>query len=365
MCASLKAIVLSLFERGQFGETRHQDFFLFFWRELKSKSCAHKLLTLNSWLRWSTDHSLNKAEDIFSTQTHFITLFWESKGTKLWHFDWLCYLRLLGECRTFFNGVTKRGQSAEVKKEVDDTHLVTTEFGGDKNNNNNIDTRHYINERLTISNAGPSNMDTEHIKKMANDISDHLANNLNLSYPSSSTGDANNGVTNFTNKLNKNGPMSSADFRRHGKQMVDYIADYLESIHTRRVTPNVEPGYMKNYLPEAAPMKAESWETIMEDFEKIIMPGVTHWQHPRFHAYFPAGNSFPSILADMVTDAIGCVGFSWAASPACTELEIIMLDWVAKIIGLPEEFLCLSDHSSKGGGVIQVTCLNLMFEILF
>ena len=83
------------------------------------------------------------------------------------------------------------------------------------------------------------------------------------------------------------------------------------------------------------------------------MPGVTHWQHPRFHAYFPAGNSFPSILGDMLGDGIGCIGFSWAASPACTELETIVLDWLGKAIGLPDHFLALKEGST-GGGVIQV-----------
>ncbi|XP_017494245.1 PREDICTED: tyrosine decarboxylase-like [Rhagoletis zephyria] len=147
--------------------------------------------------------------------------------------------------------------------------------------------------------------------------------------------------------------MNTAEFRHRGKQMVEYIAAYMETIAKRRVTPNVEPGYLRSYLPESAPLKAESWDSIMEDFEQYIMPGVTHWQHPRFHAYFPAGNSYPSILADMLSDGIGCVGFSWAASPVCTELEIIMLDWVGQMIGLPEQFLCFADPNSKGGGVIQ------------
>ena len=80
---------------------------------------------------------------------------------------------------------------------------------------------------------------------------------------------------------------------------------------------------------------------------------MTHWQHPQFHAYFPAGNSYPSILGDMLGDAIGCVGFSWAASPACTELETIMLDWMGKMIGLPDAFLT-NVEGSRGGGVIQV-----------
>lgn len=99
----------------------------------------------------------------------------------------------------------------------------------------------------------------------------------------------------------------------------------------------------------------------MNDVEDKIMPGVTHWQHPRFHAYFPAGNSFPSILGDMLGDGIGCIGFSWAASPACTELETIVLDWLGKAIGLPDHFLALKEGST-GGGVIQVNtcCMSLV-----
>ncbi|KAG1653018.1 Tyrosine decarboxylase [Nymphon striatum] len=126
----------------------------------------------------------------------------------------------------------------------------------------------------------------------------------------------------------------------------------METISLRRVTPSIEPGYLRNYLPHDPPKKGEEWDSIMKDVDRFIMPGVTHWQHPRFHAYFPAGNSYPSILGDMLSDAIGCVGFSWAASPACTELEIIILDWLGRMIGLPREFLCYSDES-KGGGVIQ------------
>lgn len=107
--------------------------------------------------------------------------------------------------------------------------------------------------------------------------------------------------------------LDTQEWRRRGKEMVDYIADYMDTIHKRRVTPNVEPGYLKALLPESPPYKSENWDTIMSDFEKFIMPGVTHWQHPRFHAYFPAGNSYPSILADMISDGIGCIGFSWVS----------------------------------------------------
>ena len=119
--------------------------------------------------------------------------------------------------------------------------------------------------------------------------------------------------------------MTTNDWRTHGKDMVDYIAEYLDTINKRRVTPNIEPGYLKNLLPDSAPFKPEKWEHIMQDFEKHIMPGVTHWQHPRFHAYFPAGNSYPSILADMLTDAIGCIGFSWVSFCLVIVLPIVTL----------------------------------------
>ncbi|KAF6209685.1 hypothetical protein GE061_015434 [Apolygus lucorum] len=148
--------------------------------------------------------------------------------------------------------------------------------------------------------------------------------------------------------------MDREEFRCRGKEMVDYICEYLGNLPSRRVTPSIEPGYLRPLLPKEAPQNPENWDVIMDDVEKYIMPGVTHWQHPRFHAYFPAGNSYPSILGDMLSDAIGCIGFSWAASPACTELETIVVDWLGKAIGLPDEFLANAE-GSKGGGVIQTS----------
>ncbi|XP_014241492.1 tyrosine decarboxylase isoform X2 [Cimex lectularius] len=148
--------------------------------------------------------------------------------------------------------------------------------------------------------------------------------------------------------------MDTEEFRRRGKEMIDYICEYNKTLGQRRVTPSVEPGYLKPLLPDEAPESPEGWETIMKDVEKYIMPGVTHWQHPQFHAYFPAGASYPSILGGILSDGIGCIGFSWAASPACTELETIVLDWLGKAIGLPDEFLAFAE-GSKGGGVIQTS----------
>ncbi|KAF2975467.1 hypothetical protein EK904_012253 [Melospiza melodia maxima] len=145
--------------------------------------------------------------------------------------------------------------------------------------------------------------------------------------------------------------MDAAEFRKRGKEMVDYVADYLEKIEKRQVFPDVEPGYLRPLVADCAPQDPESFEDVFKDIEKIIMPGVTHWHSPYFFAYFPSASSFPALLADMLCGGIGCVGFSWAASPACTELETVMLDWLGKMVNLPKEFLAEKD--GQGGGVIQ------------
>ncbi|XP_015422358.1 PREDICTED: aromatic-L-amino-acid decarboxylase [Myotis davidii] len=146
--------------------------------------------------------------------------------------------------------------------------------------------------------------------------------------------------------------MDASEFRRRGREMVDYIADYIEGIEGRQVYPSVEPGYLRPLIPSCAPQEPDTYEDIMKDVEKVIMPGVTHWHSPRFFAYFPTASSYPAMLADMLCGAIGCIGFSWAASPACTELETVMLDWLGKMLRLPEAFL--AEKGGAGGGVIQV-----------
>lgn len=124
-------------------------------------------------------------------------------------------------------------------------------------------------------------------------------------------------------------------------------------MYCRRVLPEVQPGYLRPMIPDVAPERPENWQDVMADVERVIMPGVTHWHSPRFHAYFPTANSYPAIVADMLSGAIACIGFTWIASPACTELEVVMLDWLGKMIDLPKEFLACS--GGKGGGVIQGT----------
>ncbi|XP_022109835.1 aromatic-L-amino-acid decarboxylase-like [Acanthaster planci] len=147
---------------------------------------------------------------------------------------------------------------------------------------------------------------------------------------------------------------NSADFRQWGKEMVDYIADYLDNIADRPPLSQVEPGYLRKLIPEEAPHYPDKWQDVFADIERIIMPGVTHWHSPHFHSYFPTGNSYAAILGDMLSDAIGCIGFSWISSPACTELEMVTLDWLGKMLRLPDSFLSCTE-GGQGGGVIQGT----------
>uniref|UniRef100_A0AAX7SZB9 Aromatic-L-amino-acid decarboxylase n=1 Tax=Astatotilapia calliptera TaxID=8154 RepID=A0AAX7SZB9_ASTCA len=117
--------------------------------------------------------------------------------------------------------------------------------------------------------------------------------------------------------------MDAAEFRRRGKEMVDYVADYLENIEKRPVYPDLEPGYLRSLIPNEAPLEPESYEDIIKDVERVIMPGVTHWHSPYFFAYFPAASSYPAMVADMLCGAIGCIGFSWGTASEATLISLL------------------------------------------
>jgi aromatic-L-amino-acid decarboxylase len=145
--------------------------------------------------------------------------------------------------------------------------------------------------------------------------------------------------------------MTPDEFRRHGKAMVDWIADYCQRVESYPVFSQVKPGQIRAALPSSAPVHGESFEAMMEDVDRLVMPGITHWQSPNFFAYFPSNNSFPSILGELLSAGLGVQGMLWATSPACTELESHVLDWLVEMLGLPAT---LTSRSS-GGGVIQDT----------
>lgn len=145
--------------------------------------------------------------------------------------------------------------------------------------------------------------------------------------------------------------MTPDEFRKYGKQIVDWIADYHENLEKFPVLSQVNPGDIKNKLPDLPPSESQSIEEIMADVNSIIMPGITHWQSPNFFAYFPSNASGPSILGDLLSSGLGVQGMLWSTSPACTELETRVMDWLAQMLQLPEKF---KSHSA-GGGVIQDT----------
>lgn len=145
--------------------------------------------------------------------------------------------------------------------------------------------------------------------------------------------------------------MTPEEFRRRGKEVVDWIADYYEKIESLPVVSRAKPGEIRASLPPHAPEDGESFDAMMRDVENLILPGITHWQSPNFFAYFPSNNSFPSILGDLLSSGLGVQGMLWATSPACTELETQVLDWLVEMLGLPESF----SSRSAGGGVLQDT----------
>jgi aromatic-L-amino-acid decarboxylase len=143
--------------------------------------------------------------------------------------------------------------------------------------------------------------------------------------------------------------MSPADFRRWGHAVVDWIADYQARVATLPVLARVQPGEIRARLPAAPPQHGEPFDAILADVDRLILPGLTHWQSPNFFAFFPANASGPSILGDLLSSGLGVQGMLWATSPACTELETHVLDWLADLAGLPAHF----KSSGPGGGVIQ------------
>jgi aromatic-L-amino-acid decarboxylase len=129
--------------------------------------------------------------------------------------------------------------------------------------------------------------------------------------------------------------MQPDEFRRHAHALVDWMADYLRDVGTLPITPAVAPGDVRGRIPDAPPLDAEPFEALFDDFRRLIVPGMTHWNHPGWFAYFPCNNSPPSILGEMLTSTIGAQGMSWATSPAATELEQVVMDWLRQMIGLP------------------------------
>jgi len=142
------------------------------------------------------------------------------------------------------------------------------------------------------------------------------------------------------------------DLRRLGHEFVDWVAGYWEQVGTLPVQPPVTPGQVYDALPSGPPATGgEDLASVLADLDRLVVPALTHWQHPSFFAFFPANTSAPAVLADLISSGLGVNGMNWATSPACTEVEMRMLDWFVDLLGLPVHFR--HDADGPGGGVLQ------------
>ena len=152
--------------------------------------------------------------------------------------------------------------------------------------------------------------------------------------------------------------MTPDEFRHAGHALVEWIAAYRERLAQGElpVQARAQPGELVAQLPATAPELGESFEAILGDLDRLIMPGITHWQHPRFFGYFPSGGSLASVLGDMVSTGLGVIGLNWQASPALTELEQVMTDWLRELLGLPPGFSGVIQDTASVASLIALIC---------
>ena len=182
--------------------------------------------------------------------------------------------------------------------------------------------------------------------------------------------------------------LSAVEFRALGRRTVDFIADYWETVESLRVTPDMKPGDLLARLPAHPPEaglltplpsrkglgegssespaasdhNVASWDPIFADLSSLILPALTHWQSPNFFGFFPANASFPAILGELLSAGLAQQGMLWTTSPACTELEMRVMDWLAEMLGLPESFRF--GTSTNGGGAIQGTASEALVSAI-
>ncbi|GAB4840661.1 hypothetical protein Ancab_021428 [Ancistrocladus abbreviatus] len=159
----------------------------------------------------------------------------------------------------------------------------------------------------------------------------------------------------------KNPLLDPEEFRRQGYMVIDFLTEYYHNVEKYPVRSQVEPGYLRERFPESAPHHPEPIESILRDVQDDIVPGLTHWQSPNYFAYFPSSASIAGILGETLAAGLDVVGFNWMSSPAATELEIIVMDWLGQMLSLPKSFM----FSGNGGGVLLgTTCEAILTTIV-
>ena len=150
--------------------------------------------------------------------------------------------------------------------------------------------------------------------------------------------------------------MDAAEFRQHGHEIIDWIADYLDHSDRYPVMSPCRPGDIRALIPDAAPEEGEPMDRIFADFQRDIVPGVTHWNHPRFFAYFPANNSAPSILGELLSAGLGINAMLWQTSPAATELEERVMQWLGQLVGVPADFRGVIHDTASTATLCALVC---------
>jgi aromatic-L-amino-acid decarboxylase len=150
--------------------------------------------------------------------------------------------------------------------------------------------------------------------------------------------------------------VSPEDFRRHGHELIDRIADYRAGVAERPVMAQVKPGAIKAALPKSPPAAPEPFEAIFSDLDALIVPGLSHFQHPAFFGYFPANSELSSVLGDYISTGLGALGLTWAAAPALTELEEVVTDWMRQLVGLPETYQGVIQDTASTSTLVALIC---------
>lgn len=148
--------------------------------------------------------------------------------------------------------------------------------------------------------------------------------------------------------------MDEKDFRRFGHQLIDWIADYREGLAARPVMSPVEPGSVRAQLPKSAPEAPEPFEEVLADLEKIVLPALTHFQHPKFFGFFPANATLESVLGDLASTGLGVIGLTWQSSPALTEIEEVVTDWMRQALGLGEEWRGVIHDTASSASLVAM-----------
>jgi len=150
--------------------------------------------------------------------------------------------------------------------------------------------------------------------------------------------------------------MTPEEFRKYGHQLIDWIADYRANIAERPVMARTAPGEVRAQLPASPPENPEKFDAIINDMDRVVMPGLSHWQHPRFFGYFPSNGSLSSVLGDYLSTGLGVLGLSWQSSPALTEVEEVVTDWMRQMIGLSNAWSGVIADTASTSTLIALIC---------